>query len=48
MKKFMLWVRINPLQTTHTIVFANTALEAKWIGESQFGVGNILNYTEIE
>jgi hypothetical protein len=47
MKKFMLWVRINPLQTTHTIVFANTALEAKWIGESKFGVGNVLNYTEV-
>jgi hypothetical protein len=48
MKKFMLWVRINSLQTTQTIVFANNQLEAKWIGESQFGVGNVLNYTEIE
>lgn len=48
MKKYLLWVRINALQTTHTIVFAKTDIEAKWIGESQFGVGNVLNYSEME
>ena len=48
MKKFQLWVRLNQLQTTNTIVYADNALEAKWLGEAQYGFGNILNYTEID
>lgn len=47
MKQYQLWVRLNPFQTTNTIVFARNALEAKWIGEHQFGVGNVLNYNEV-
>lgn len=47
MKKYLLWVCLNQFQTTHTYVYANTSLEAKWIGESQFGMGNILNYDEV-
>jgi hypothetical protein len=46
MKKFILWVRLNQLQTTRTIIFANNALEAKWLGEAQYGFGNVLNYQE--
>lgn len=45
MYKYLLWIRINPYQTIHTYVYANNDLEAKMIGEAQYGVGNILNYT---
>jgi hypothetical protein len=47
MKKFILWVRLNSLQTTNTFIFASNELEAKWLGERQFGLGNVLNYTEV-
>ena len=47
MKKFLLWVRINQLQTTNTFVFADNDSLAKIIGEMQFGAGNVLNFTEI-
>lgn len=46
MKQYTLWVRINAFQTTHTTVYAMDAYQAKLLGESQFGVGNVLNYTE--
>jgi hypothetical protein len=48
MYKFQLWVRINEYQTAHTIVWASNAYEAKLLGEAQYGVGNVLNYTQIE
>lgn len=47
MMRYQLWVRLSATQTTHTIVFANNALEAKLLGEAQFGKGNVLNYTEV-
>ena len=46
MKKYLLWVRINQTQTANTIVFAENAYMAKQLGEAQFGIGNVLNYTE--
>lgn len=46
MKKFILWVRLNPLQTTHTYIFADNAIDAKKLGEIQYGIGNVLNYNE--
>jgi len=48
MYKYQVWVRINSLQTAHTIVFANNDYEAKQLAESQYGVGNVLNYTRID
>jgi hypothetical protein len=48
MYKFQLWVRINEYQTAHTIVWAINAYEAKLLGEAQYGVGNVLNYTQID
>ena len=48
MYKFQLWVRINEYQTAHTVVWASNAYEAKLLGEAQYGVGNVLNYTQIE
>ncbi|WP_156343651.1 hypothetical protein [Limnohabitans sp. 63ED37-2] len=47
MKRFQLWVRLSVTQTTHTIVFAVNAIDAKLLGEAQFGKGNVLNYTEV-
>jgi len=47
MYKFRLWVRLNQLQTTHVVIQADNALYARQLGEAQYGVGNVLNYTQI-
>ena len=47
MYKYQLWVRINSYQTVHTIVYASNDLEAKMLGEAQYGTGNVLNYTRM-
>ena len=47
MKRFLLWVRVSTTQTTNTIVYADNPLLAKQLGEAQFGIGNVLNYTEM-
>lgn len=48
MHKYQLWVKIGNYQTAHTIVFASNDLEAKMLGEAQYGAGNILGYTRID
>ena len=45
MYKYKLWVRINEYQTVNTIVYAENDLAAKMLGEAQYGVDNVLNYT---
>lgn len=47
MYKYLIWARINPLQTVNTYVWANDDLQAKLIAEAQFGVGNVLNWTRV-
>ena len=47
MKQYKLWVRLSQTQTTNTLVYAENAYVARLIGEAQFGVGNVLNYTEV-
>jgi len=47
MKRYQLWIRLNTHQTLFTIVFADNAYNAKQLGEAQYGVGNVLNYTEV-
>lgn len=47
MKQYRLWVRINNLQTANTIVYAENAYTAKQLGAHMYGVGNVLNYTEV-
>ena len=47
MKKYILWVRISQIQTTNTYVYADNQLAAKLLGEHMYGVGNVLNYTEV-
>ena len=47
MKQYKLWVRINQTQTANTIVYAENAYTAKQLGEHMYGIGNVLNYTEV-
>ena len=47
MKQYQLWVRINQTQTANTLVYAGNALLAKHLGEAQYGVVNVLGYTEV-
>ena len=47
MIRYLLWVRISTTQTANTIVFAEDALAAKQLGEAQYGIGNVLSYTEM-
>lgn len=47
MKQYKLWVRINSSQTAFTLIYADNGYIAKQLGESMYGVGNVLNYTEV-
>lgn len=48
MYKYQLWIRLNGGQmTTNTIVYADNDYAAKQLGEAQYGVGNVLNYTRL-
>ena len=47
MKYYKIWARIDPFQTVDTIVMATNDYFAKQIGESLFGAGNVLGYTEV-
>ena len=46
MKRYVLWVRVSASQTANTVVFAENELAAKQLGEAQYGIGNVLSYTE--
>ncbi len=48
MKKYLLWVRISQTQTAHTILYAEEQYQAKQLGEMQYGIGNVLNFTEVD
>jgi hypothetical protein len=47
MKQYRLWVRISQTQTANTLVYAENDYLAKRLGEAQYGVGNVLGYTEV-
>ena len=47
MKQYILWVRISQTQTANTLIYAENQLIAKMLGELQFGIGNVLGYTEV-
>jgi hypothetical protein len=44
MTRYKLWVRINDFQTANTYIWADNDLEARLLGEAQYGVGNVLGY----
>lgn len=48
MYTYIVWVRINQLQTAHIRVQANNDWEAKLVAESQYAPGSVLNYTRVE
>jgi hypothetical protein len=45
MNKYLVWVRINAYQTTHTYVWADDYHVARMAAEAQYGVGNVLSCT---
>jgi hypothetical protein len=47
MNTYLVWVRINQLQTVHVRIQADQDYQAKQIAEAQYGAGNVLNYTLI-
>ncbi len=47
MYRYQLWIRINPTQTAHVIIMADNDLQAKMLGEAQYGNGNVLGYTQV-
>lgn len=46
MYRYRLWVKLNSGQTANVYVHADNDLQAKMIGESQYGHGNVLMYTQ--
>ena len=46
MKRYRIWFRISAYETAFAIIYAENDYYAKRIAEAQFGVGNVLNYTE--
>ena len=44
MTRYKLWVRLNDFQTAYTYIWADNDLEARLLGEAQYGVGNVLGY----
>ena len=48
MYRYLIWARINAYQTVNTYVWAENDFQAKAIAESQFGIGNVLNYTRAD
>lgn len=47
MYKYWVWFRVNQLQTAETYIWADNDGAAKMIAEAQFGVGNVLNYSQV-
>lgn len=47
MYRYQLWIRLNPTQTAHVVIMADNDLQAKMLGESQYGHGNVLGYTQL-
>ncbi len=47
MKAYKLWVRISNTQTAYTLIYADNAYIAKKLDEAQYGLDNVLNYTEV-
>jgi hypothetical protein len=44
MTRWELWVRVTPSQTAKTVVYARNGIEAKLLGEAQYGKGNVLSH----
>jgi len=47
MYKYKLWIRIDSYTTADAYIWADNDWQAKALGEAQYGVGNVLNYTRV-
>ena len=47
MYQYTVWIRLNAYQTANVVVNADNDLQAKMIAETQYGIGNVLNYSRI-
>ena len=49
MYTYSVWVRLDPQgqRTAHVRIRADDGYTAKLIAESQYGPGNVLNYTQV-
>ena len=47
MYKYAVLVRITDYRTANTVVWADNDYSAKQLAEAQYGVGNVLSYTQI-
>lgn len=45
MHRYSLLVWVNRDITARTVVWANNGYEAKLLGEAQYGVGNVIDWT---
>lgn len=48
MYKYAVWIRIDEYRTINTVIWASNDLDAKLVAESQYGQGNVLNWTRID
>jgi hypothetical protein len=48
MYRFNLWIRLSGSQTTNVIIMAAGFVEAKMLGEAQYGVGNVISCSSID
>lgn len=46
MRRYIVWIRLNPSQTAHVVVLAENDLLAKLVAEAQYGVGSVLGWHE--
>jgi hypothetical protein len=47
MYKYKIWARVTANETIHTVIWASSDYDARAIAESQYGSGNVLNYSRI-
>lgn len=48
MYTYQVWIRLNQYQTAHVRVNADNDIQAKMIAESQYGQGNVLNWSRMD
>jgi hypothetical protein len=47
MYKYKLWIRISDFETRFAYVFADSDLDARELGQAQFGQGTVLSWERL-
>jgi hypothetical protein len=47
MNQYRVWVRFNALQTAHVLLYADSDNVVRQLAELQYGVGNVLSWTQV-